>query len=128
MMTQSESAEYLAQLGITVPDPLLTAIINKTASIDACMDANGYSADSKALVAYYLTGLLAISSGGRRVSSQSAPSGASQSYKYGTLAEQSRQLRNALALVDPAGCASPLVPASSGPSAALYVVPGSRHE
>lgn len=121
-MTEAEAREYLSQLGLTIPDAMLTALITRISSIDGCIAQ--YPADVQTLIQYYLVGLLAITSGGRRIRSQSAPSGASQSYSYGTLVEQQRQLVNALRLIDTEGCANDLIPAEPGPRAFLGVAKG----
>lgn len=123
-MTTTEAATYLDQLGLSLPEPILAALVAKVESIDTCLGQ--YSDSDAALIRYYLIGLLAISSGGRRVQSQSAPSGASQSYSYGTLSEQMRQLKAALSLLDTEGCTAGLIPAEPGPQAAMYVVSGRR--
>lgn len=125
-MTTAEAAAYLDQLGLSLPQPILAALVAKVESIDACMTEKGYSTTDQDLIRYYLIGLLSISSGGRRVKSQSAPSGASQSYSYGTLSEQMRQLKAALALLDTEDCTADLIPAEPGPTAAMYVVSGRR--
>lgn len=121
-MTTTEAAAYLDQLGLSLPQPILAALVAKVESIDACLGQ--YSTTDADLIRYYLIGLLSISSGGRRVQSQSAPSGASQSYSYGTLSDQMRQLKAALRLLDTKGCTADLIPAEPGPQAAMYVVPG----
>ena len=123
-MTTTEAAAYLDQLGLSLPAPILAALVAKVESIDTCLAQ--YSDSDAALIRYYLIGLLAISSGGRRVTSQSAPSGASQSYSYGSLSEQMRQLKAALALLDTQGCTADLIPSEPGPQAAMYVVTGRR--
>src|SRR5690554_7221179 len=123
-MTTTDAAAYLSQLGLSLPEPIMAALVAKVDSLDTCLEQ--YSESDAALIRYYLIGLLAISSGGRRVQSQSAPSGASQSYSYGTLSEQMRQLKAALALIDTEGCTSDLIPSEPGPQAAMYVVTGRR--
>ena len=123
-MTTTDAAAYLDQLGLSLPEPILAALVAKVDSLDTCLGQ--YSESDAALIRYYLIGLLAISSGGRRVKSQSAPSGASQSYSYGTLSEQMRQLKAALALIDTNGCTTDLIPSEPGPQAAMYVVTGRR--
>src|SRR5690554_854850 len=123
-MTTTEAAAYLDQLGLSLPEPILAALVAKVDSLDTCLGQ--YDPSDSRLIKYYLTGLLAISSGGRRVQSQSAPSGASQSYSYGTLSEQMRQLKAALSLIDTNGCTAILIPAEPGPQAAMYVVTGRR--
>lgn len=110
-MTLAEARAYLAELGLELPDTILSCLITRPLLIQECMDRNGYDTCTQSLIGYYLVGLLSITSGGRRVKSQTAPSGASRSFEYGTLDQQAGQLRNALALLDPFGCASGLVPA-----------------
>jgi hypothetical protein len=124
-MTTTDAAAYLSQLGLSLPAPILAALVAKVESLDTCLAQ--YSDSDAALIRYYLIGLLAISSGGRRVTSQSAPSGASQSYSYGSLSEQMRQLKAALALLDTEGCTADLIPSEPGPQAAMYVVTGRRY-
>ena len=123
-MTTTEAAAYLDQLGLSLPEPLLAALVAKVDGLGACLEQ--YAATDADLIRYCLVGLLAISSGGRRVKSQSAPSGASQSYSYGSLSEQMRQLKAALALLDTEGCTADLIPSDPGPQAAMYVVTGRR--
>lgn len=123
-MTEAEARQYLAQLGLTIPDFMLSALVAKVGSIGVCIAQ--YPAESQTLIQAHLIGLLAISSGGRRVSSHSSASGASQSYTYGTLSEQMRQLKAALRLVDTEGCTDDLIPAEPGPQAAMYVVSGRK--
>lgn len=109
-MTLAEARAYLEELGLTLPDAILSCLITRPLTIQDCMDSHGYDTCTQSLISYYLVGLLAISSGGRRIKSQSAPSGAARSFEYGTLAQQSTQLANALRLLDPYGCSTPLIP------------------
>lgn len=125
-MSEAEAREYLAQLGLTVPDFILTALMAQVGSISTCLAQ--YPAETQTLIQSYLTGLLAISAGGRRVTSQGAPSGASQSYSYGTITEQMRQLKASLRILDTEGCTKGLIPAEPGPNAAMYVVKGRNCE
>jgi hypothetical protein len=101
-------------------------VVTKSQGIQACLDANGVDATDQALIYYYLVGLLAISGGGRRVKSQSAPSGASQSFEYSDLGDLYDQLLASLSVVDRHGCATPLVPAKPGGSTGFMVVKGTR--
>ena len=126
MITTEEAAAYLRELGITMPAPLLALIVAKSEAIQDCLDANGVDATDQALIYYYLVGLLAISGGGRRVKSQAAPSGASQSFEYGDLGDLYDQLLASLSVVDRYGCATPLVPAKPGGSTGFMVVRGTR--
>lgn len=123
-MNSADAAEYLSKLGLSLPETLVNAIVLRIESIDQCLDQ--YTPDVKALIQYHLLGLLSISFGARRVKSQSAPSGASQSYDYGTLVDQFRSLRGSLFLLDSDGCTAGMVPPEPGGQAAMYVVKGRR--
>lgn len=118
MITTEEALAYLTELGITLPTTILECLVDKANSITPCMVGAGYSDCDQKLTLLYLTGMLAMSSGARRIKNQAAPSGASRSFDY---QNQMRQLRNNLAIVDPSGCSSALQPAEPGPSAALWV-------
>jgi len=126
MITTDEAAAYLRELGITMPAPLLALVVAKSQGIQDCLDANGVDATDQALIYYYLVALLAISGGGRRVKSQAAPSGASQSFEYSDLGDLYDQLLASLQVVDKYGCAAPLTPAKPGGSTGFMVVKGSR--
>ena len=124
MITTDEAAAYLRELGITMPAPLLALVVAKSEGIQACLDANGVDATDQELIYYYLVGLLSISGGGRRVKSQTAPSGASQSFEYSDLGDLYDQLYASLQVVDTYGCAAPLTPAKPGGQAGFMVVKG----
>ncbi|WP_287028367.1 hypothetical protein [Herbaspirillum sp.] len=109
-----------------MPAPLLSLVVAKSQGIQDCLDANGVDATDQALIYYYLVGLLAISGGGRRVKSQAAPSGASQSFEYSDLGDLYDQLLGSLSVVDKYGCAVPLTPAKPGGSTGFMVVKGTR--
>ena len=126
MITTEEAAAYLRELGITMPAPLLALVVTKSQGIQDCLDANNVDATDQALIYYYLVGLLAISGGGRRVKSQTAPSGASQSFEYADLGDLYDQLLASLCVVDKYGCATPLVPDKPGGSTGFLVVKGTR--
>lgn len=125
-MTESEAQAYLAQLGITIPSAMLTALIAQVDGLDSCLA--DYPAETQTLIKSYLLGLLSISAGGRRVSSQGAPSGASQSYSYGTITEQMRQLKASLRILDTKNCTKGLIPAEPGANAAMFVTKGRKCE
>lgn len=110
-MTLAEARAYLAELGLELPDAILACLITRPLLLEECFDRHGYDTCTRSLIAFYVLGLLAISSGGRRIKSQTAPSGASRSFEYGTLAQQATQLANALKIIDPYGCSTGLLPA-----------------
>lgn len=124
MITTEDAAAYLAELGLSVPAAVLACIVEKANSAEACMIGAGYDACDITLSLLYLTGMLAISAGGRRIKSQGAPSGASRSFEYGTITEQMRQLRASLQVLDASGCTTALQPAEPGPRAGLWIGKG----
>jgi hypothetical protein len=123
MITVTDVNNYLGELGMELPSIIVAAIVEKANSIEACMVGAGYSDADKTLIALYLAGMLAMSSGARMVRSQSAPSGASRSYQYGPMY---RQIRASLSLLDTSGCATDLIPAEPNAGAALFVGMGNK--
>lgn len=117
--TVSDLTEYLTELGYTLPSKMLDCLLAKAEAARTCMVGAGYDECSQDLAVTYLAAMLAISSGARRIKSQTAPSGASRSFDYA--ADQLRQLRQALVIVDPRGCTSKLQPADPSGRAALIV-------
>lgn len=109
MLTVEEARAYLTSLGITLPDFLLQLLVDQANSIEPCLTAN-YPAGTAKLIGLYLLGLLGISNGDKYVSSESAPSGASRSYRYKALSDSWNSTYNLLRALDTAGCAVPLTP------------------
>lgn len=112
---------FLNQMGIILPDFLLNALIAQADAIDACMDGAGYDESAQLLIKTYAIALMANSTGSRRVTSQSAPSGASQSYEYGVVSLN--DLSNLLRTLDPNGCTSGL-PIQVTPAVGFFDVVG----
>lgn len=110
MPTTEQFKEYLASIGVNLPDWLLAALVAQMQDIQTCLDANGVGVGTQTLIYTYLLGLIALAQGDRYVSSQSAPSGASQSYRYMSLSDRWASLSALLRGVDKFGCATPLVP------------------
>lgn len=109
---------------LTAPDELLGDIIELVGTISPCVDAS-YPESTAKLIQMYLCAHFGELSAGRRVKSQAAPSGASQSFDYGAsgqgLSETAygRMVLN----IDTAGCAGAL----AGSQFDLLVV-GGRNE
>lgn len=118
MITTDQLTEYLTQLGVSVPSFMLQAIVDKANSVQACLDGAGYSDADKLLIKMYAAAIMANDTGGRRVKSQSAPSGASQTYEYSSMLNN--DLRSKLSQLDTSGCTSSLI--SSGTGAFLMVL------
>lgn len=72
----------MAELGFTVPDAVLQLLIEQVSTASVCMDGAGYSESLQKLLLIYAAARLAALSGARKISSQSAPSGASRSFTY----------------------------------------------
>ncbi|WP_241569192.1 DUF7370 family protein [Rosenbergiella collisarenosi] len=81
-ITLEDVKPMMAELGFTVTDALLTLLLSQVSGVSACMDGAGYSEDLQKLLLIYAVLRLAALSGARKISSQSAPSGASRSFTY----------------------------------------------
>lgn len=125
MPTLDQLKEFLISMGVPLPpDFVLQALLDAIAPIQACLIGAGHSASNILLINLYLLSLMVLSTADRYISSQTAPSGASQSYKYQDLINRYRSLKAMLDLLDTSGCTDDLVPAEPGPSAGLWVSKG----
>lgn len=109
MPTLDELRTYLASIGITPPDFILEAWLEAFADLNDCLEQH-YGPGVAKLIALYALGLYGIASGDRYVTSQTAPSGASQSFKYGALADRWKSQLSLLRSLDKYGCADPFLP------------------
>lgn len=122
MPTIDQLKQYLQSMGIPLPpDFVLNAWLAQVGSIEACLVGAGYDAGTKTMIYLYLLALFGLSSGDRYISSQSAPSGASQSFRYKADGLQMRNIRGLLLNLDKSGCAADLIPPDDGPNAGLWV-------
>lgn len=110
MVTQEQAKEYLVSQGISLPDFILTALVEQANSIQECLDAN-YTPATALLIQMYLLGLMGLGQGDKYISSQSAPSGASRSFRYGSFADRWKGSMGLLRGLDKNGCTSALIPA-----------------
>lgn len=111
MPTLEELKAYLASIGINAPDFILEAWLEAVAAMQACLDEHYPPATAK-LIALYTLGLYGMATGDRYISSQTAPSGASQSFKYKSLADGWKAQLSMLNTLDKYGCAGPYIPAN----------------
>lgn len=81
-ITLDDVKPLMAELGFTVPDAILSLLIEQVSAASACMDGAGYSESLQKLLLIYAAARLAALSGARKISSESAPSGASRSFTY----------------------------------------------
>ncbi len=122
MITTDQAKEFLASVGIELPDFMLELLVEQANSIEPCLVGAGYSVAVSTLIQLYLIGLLGTVQGDRYVTQQRAPSGASQSYRYGTLSERYSSLYSLLGGLDTSGCADALIPADpTANHAAMFV-------
>lgn len=109
MITVEQAKEYLASVGVTLPDFILEAFVDQANSINECLAAN-YPPSTQLLIQMYLLGLMGLGAGDQYISSQTAPSGASRSFRYQSLSDRWASLSNSLRLYDTEGCTDGLVP------------------
>lgn len=109
MITTEQAKEYLASVGITLPDFILQALVDQVNSIQECLDAN-YPPSTALLIQCYLLGLMALAQGDKYISSQSAPSGASRSFRYQSFSDRWKGSVSLLRGLDTHGCATALIP------------------
>ncbi|HGE8501459.1 DUF7370 family protein [Serratia ureilytica] len=109
MVTKEKAKEYLESQGITLPDFVLDALVEQVNSIQDCLDAN-YPASTALLIQLYLLGLMGLGQGDKYISSQTAPSGASRSFRYQSFSDRWKGALNLLRGLDKKGCAIGLIP------------------
>lgn len=110
MITTDQAKEYLKSVGITLPDFILEALVEQANSIQECLDAH-YSPATALLIQSYLLGMMAMGQGDKYVSSHTAPSGASESFRFQSFSDRWKGSLNLLRGLDKYGCANSLIPA-----------------
>lgn len=110
MLTVEQAKEYLDTVGIIMPEFILAALVEQANSIQECLDANGYTPAQALLLQTYLLGLLALGQGDKYISSQTAPNGASRSFRYQSFGDRWKSGLALLRGLDKHGCATALIP------------------
>lgn len=110
MPTIEQAREYLASIGVVIPDFMLELMLGQLAAIEPCL-AEHYPPATQTLIGMYLIGLMGVAQGDKYVSSQTAPSGASQSFRYRSTGDAFKSARSMLTRFDPFGCTDILAPA-----------------
>jgi len=127
MPTLAQLKEYLIYMGIPVPpDFILQAWIDTVESIQPCLDGAGYSDAVQLQIYLYVLGMFGFVNGDKFISSQTAPSGASQSFRYKSFTDGYRSFRSLLSALDTSGCTASVIPAEPGASAGLWVSTGGK--
>lgn len=110
-LTLADAKVFLASLGIEdIPDFFLQLLVDQINSSRECLEAQNYPAGTIALINLYALALLGIMQPNRQITQQRAPSGAAQSYAFGTLAEGYSKYLNLLRTLDKTGCMGGLIP------------------
>lgn len=109
MVTLEQAKQYLETVGITLPDFILQAIIDQVNSIQECLDEH-YPASTALLIQLYLLGLMGLGQGDKYISSQTAPSGASRSFRYQSFTDRWNGSLSLLRGLDKHGCAAAITP------------------
>ncbi|WP_049364087.1 MULTISPECIES: DUF7370 family protein [Haemophilus] len=103
-----EDAEsMLSSLGFAPPDTLLELYLAQANSLSEKFANADYMEATQKLIMLYLVAIFAISSGARRIASESSASGASRSFNY---ADDVAKLKAAIKGLDPLGIADDLLP------------------
>lgn len=124
-LTPSDLKASLKSRGVSMSDVELNGIICLVSSISECLDANYTDDCVKSSIMLYAGILLSVNSAGRYVTSHSSPSGASQSFSYGS--KPWLALYNQMKLFDKAGCTGDLVEDPTGGAKPFFgTVSGSR--
>lgn len=126
MPTLDELKAFFVSQGIPLPpDFVLEAFLAIAESVEPCISAN-YPPAIQTLIYLYLMGLYGFTGADKQISSQTAPSGASQSFRYKSFTDGYRALRSLLSAVDTHGCTAGVIPAEPGASAGLWVSTGGK--
>ena len=130
MLTVEQANAYLQTVGVNLPEWLLLALLEQVNSIEACLLANGATPGQVTLALTYLLGLIGLAQGDRYVSSQRAPSGAAQSFRFQTVGARWRGLYALLKGIDKWGCTDSLIPQNPEgvAHAAIWSVTGGCYE
>lgn len=110
-MNLDDAKQYLAAIGVSLPDVVLVLLVDRANSVNQCLDEH-YEPGVAELIRLYLVSLLAIVSADRQVRSQTAPSGASQSFLFKGYQDRWKSTLAMLRSLDTQGCTNDLIPDS----------------
>ena len=122
MLTIQQAQQYLSSIGLAPPEPIVMAWLDMFNELQDCLDGAGYSGATQVLILSYLIGLFGLSGGNMYISSQSAPSGASRSFRFAELRNAWKGHLNMLRMLDPKGCTNSLIPAAPDKKSAAFIV------
>ena len=122
MLTIQQAQQYLSSIGLAPPEPIIMAWLDMFTELEDCLDGAAYSGATQSLILSYLIGLYGLSGGNMYISSQSAPSGASRSFRFAELRNAWKGHLNMLRMLDTAGCTNSLIPAAPDMKSAAFIV------
>lgn len=121
MITAAQAQQYLdSALGVALPSFLVAAAVEAVEEVEPAMQAAGYSETTQTRIQCMAVALVAAAGAPRRLNSQSAPSGASRSFK--NFDNAMTALRRALAALDTAGTTAALIGPDPSAGTLLMVV------
>lgn len=129
MLMIDQAKQYLKAQGVEkVPDFILQAWLELANSAQECLDAN-YTPSVALLIQCYLIALMAYGQGDKYISSQTAPSGASRSFRYQNFSDRWKGMLGLLRGLDKHGCVTDLIPRDPTQTAhgGLWVAKGNCH-
>lgn len=109
MITAEQAQQYLQSQGVNLPDFILAALIEQANSIEECLEAH-YTPATALLIQMYILSLMGMGQGMQYIASQTAPSGASRSFRHLSFAERWKGALALLRGLDTHGCADGLIP------------------
>lgn len=126
MPSLQQLKDFLTAMGVPLPpDFVLSALLEEAGTVEACLIGAGYTDSKILLIMLYLVGLMAIPGSSKYISSQTSPSGASQSFRYTNETDSFANVRALLRNLDKSGCTDSLVPVI-GAIAGLWVSTGGK--
>lgn len=121
MISTTQAKQYLDYaLGVSMPDFVVSAAVEKVEAAEPAMVDAGYSDADQVLIQSMAVTLIAAAGDPRRIQSQGAASGASRSFKNSETALTA--LRRSLAALDTAGTVADLVGPDPSTQTMLLVV------
>jgi len=109
MVNPEQAQQYLSGQGITLPDFVLAALVEQVNGIETCLSLH-YPAATAMLIQLYLLALMGLGQGDKYLSSQTAPNGASRSFRYQSFSDRWKGALNLLRGLDKHGCSTALIP------------------
>lgn len=126
MLSEGELIEYMAQLGLTLPSIIVEYLVEQVNQTEQCLIGAGLTPSAVHLSLLQAAAIMAISTGARRIKSRSSPSGASQSFEYGTIDQQGAMLRASIKSLGAWDCLGPILPKTETAKGGLMIGLGHR--